>query len=282
MWHDLRRHSRKMGITFLLVLSILLSVLPAGVGNTAKSVALSISSPAQKLFYRFSLALAGMHDWFCSRAQLAGEKKELEAELLHLQNLWVRLQDELLQERLKVRALGAFKALPEADKFTPVVEAEVIGRDSSKLRESVVIDRGSAHGLEPGMPVVWGQALVGKLAVVAPWASQVQLLTDPEFKVSCYLLGSRARGLATGASRDGLTISYIGGKVKVMPGEMVLSSGEGGIFPKGLIVGYITGVEQPDLFKVVQLQPQAKLDRLEMVLILLQKKRSFDAGSKPK
>jgi rod shape-determining protein MreC len=194
----------------------------------------------------------------------------------------VRQQDELRKERLRKGAVSSFEQLSAAEDFTPIVEAEVIGGDSSKLRESVVIDRGSAHGLAAGMPVVWGQALIGKLTAVGPWASRVQLLTDPQFKVSCYLDKCRAHGLAEGVSKDDLTMSYIGGKVKVTPGEMVLSSGEGGIFPKGLIVGQVTEVEPAGLFQVVHLRPWAELDRLEMVLVLVRKKRSVELGSQPK
>ncbi len=275
MRHDFRRHSRKLGILLLAVVSVLLCLLPRSWIDNSRGVLLSALAPLQKPLYRFAHSLNQIPDWYVHRRYLIAKNRRLEAELARLRSLLVQQQDRFEKEKRKQQALSALARVVPSKHLVAIpaevvliVDGEVVAGDSAGWRQGVVIDRGSAHGLKPGLPVVWGEALVGKLAAVGPRASQVQLLTDPKFRVCCYLLKSRAQGIAAGAARSGLKVSYIPGKVEVAPGEMVLSSGLKGIFPKGLVVGRVTKVELAGPFQELYLEPQADLAGLEMVLVL--------------
>ena len=153
----------------------------------------------------------------------------------------------------------------------PAMAAVIIGEDSSSWFKTVVIDRGSVDGLREGMPVVANDGVVGQLVKVAAGSSRVLLLTDHASGIAAVVQRSRARGVVkgTGGGRCSLEFAQQDDDVKV--GDAIITSGIGGIFPKGLPIGEVTMVKKGEygIFQTVEVRPRVNLDRLEELLVIL-------------
>lgn len=148
---------------------------------------------------------------------------------------------------------------------------EVIGTDPNPYLRYVTISVGAQQGVKEGMPVVSGGAvLVGRIAQVGPRTSKVQLLTDLDSAVAALLQTSRATGLVVGQPDGTLRMEYIPQETSVITGDFVLTSGLGGVLPKGLLIGQVIEVQQMDyaLHQAAVVRPALDLSRLESVLII--------------
>lgn len=153
----------------------------------------------------------------------------------------------------------------------PYVPVRVIGRDPVGRAHIITIDKGSSSGLQLNMPLVTHNGLVGRIITVASNASKVLLITDPRSAVDSILQKSRFRLVAGGINGQKLETKYLSIDADPKEGEVVISSGLGGIFPKGLIVGYIADIDKKPtgLFTSAFIRPGADLEKLEEALVLL-------------
>lgn len=191
---------------------------------------------------------------------------ELEAENTRLQAENVQLRESESQLRILSGLVEYARSQPDAKYLT----ANLIGRDTSPLLAYLIFDRGSDDGVIKGMPVVTGAGLVGRVVEVSPRACKVQPITDPASAVAVRLQTSRESGIIVGQVGGGLEMQFITQQAKVSPGEVVLTSGLGGAFPAGVVVGTISAVQQLD-YEVLQkadVVPAVDLNRLEIVLII--------------
>lgn len=185
--------------------------------------------------------------------------------------------DRLMIENVRLREAELMLAdLREQLQFklaNPTYEllaAEVIGRDPSNLLHYVIIDRGAADGIAAGMPAVTARGLVGRVTTVYPNSARVLLLTDLASSVSALVQSSRTTGVVQGQGQRGLTMRYIEQSAQVQVGDVILTSGLGGNFPKGLVIGQVTAISRSDveMFQEVQVQSAVNFDRLERILIV--------------
>jgi rod shape-determining protein MreC len=194
-----------------------------------------------------------------------GELERLREENRRLQSELAR-QEELRQENRRLSWLLALRDEVQA----PTVAARVIAEDAANWSRTVVIDRGREHGIREGMPVLVVEGLVGRVIRTAPKQSRVLLLTDPSSAVAALDQQSRARGICRG---DGtaMRFDYAGRDERIEAGNAVVTSGTGGVFPRGLIVGRISRVDRSGdgMFQGVSVAPVTDLGRLEEVLVLL-------------
>ncbi len=157
---------------------------------------------------------------------------------------------------------------------SPSLAASVIGEDGSPWFKTLIIDRGAADGLQEGMPVIALDGVIGRLVKVAANSSRLLLLTDHASGIAAVVQRSRARGVVkgTGDGRCSLEFSLRDEDVKV--GDVVVTSGVGGGFPKGLNLGEVTMVKKGayGIFQTVDVQPTVNIARTEEVLVLLQQK----------
>jgi rod shape-determining protein MreC len=127
-----------------------------------------------------------------------------------------------------------------------LVAADVIGAGPDALTRTMEIDRGTADGVKPGMVVVTGAGLLGRVREAGPHAANVQTLADPQSRVNVYLSKSGLQGTLTGGpSALGLDIQHAIG-VSASAGDWVLTSGVGGSYPRGLVVGEIATITHRD------------------------------------
>lgn len=195
------------------------------------------------------------------------ENQRLKQQIRGLQYKYSNYKEiELDNKRLK-KLLG-FDIKPQL----PSLCAEVIALDSSNFSNTISINKGSNHGLDIDMPVICPQGVVGKIIKITPWASQVQLLIDGNSALAAMDQRSRVRGVVAGLGKHYCHLKYVDVRQDVAPGDIVITSGEEGIFPKGLTIGKIVSMRQNDpLLKEISLIPAANFQKLEQVLILLKK-----------
>jgi len=154
----------------------------------------------------------------------------------------------------------------------PALAASVIGEDGSPWFKTIVIDRGSVDGLKEGMPVLANDGVVGQLVKVAAGSSRVLLLTDHSSGIAAIVQRSRARGVVKGTGGGRCALDFTLHEEDVKVGDTVITSGIGGIFPKGLPVGEVTMVKKGEygIFQTVEIRPAVDVSQLEDVLVILQ------------
>jgi rod shape-determining protein MreC len=160
-----------------------------------------------------------------------------------------------------------------------VLSAEVIGKDPSPWFKTVLIDKGKNDGVETGMAVVVPKGIAGQITDVFANYSKVLLIIDHNSAVDALVQNDRARGIIKGGTAEQCFLKYVLRKHDIKIGDIVVSSGLDGVFPKGLAVGYVSGVIKPKsgIFQEVTVTPYVDFEKLEEVLIVLNlKKKEFE------
>jgi len=149
------------------------------------------------------------------------------------------------------------------------VAAHVVGRAPNYLANLLYVDRGSSSGILVDSPVLAGDGIVGRVILTSLHNSQVQLITNPDASIGAMIDKSRSPGVLKGSGDPLLALNYIGNTEQVEPGDIIVSSGLDGIYPKGLPVGRVVeSYKGKSVFRVIQVAPVADLLRIEEVLIL--------------
>ncbi|MDH3356798.1 MAG: rod shape-determining protein MreC [Desulfobacteraceae bacterium] len=160
-----------------------------------------------------------------------------------------------------------------------VLSAEVIGKDPSPWFKTVLIDKGENDGVETGMAVVVPKGIAGQVTDVSANYSKVLLIIDHNSAVDALVQNDRARGIIQGDAAGQCLFKYVLRKHDIKIGDIVVSSGLDGVFPKGLAVGYVSAVIKPKsgIFQDVTVSPYVDFEKLEEVLIVLNpKKQEFE------
>jgi len=229
---------------------------------------LQLTAPFQQLLDQSIETLADSWDhylWLVTTArendQLRTANRQLRARLDALEE--TRLANQRLRKLLDFKQSVNFNMLP----------AQVIAEDASSWFRTVVIDKGTRDGVREGLPVVVAEGVVGRTIQVAPYQSRVLLVTDASSAVAVLIQPTRSRAVCRGRG-DRLMLDYALRSEKVAAGDQVVTSGMGGVFPKGLRVGRVIEAERGNygLFQMVQVEPSVDFSRLEEVLVLLREK----------
>ncbi len=201
---------------------------------------------------------------------LRQRNRDLEAlvERLTVENLQLA---EMAAENATLRAFFRFaQANPAFDLRGGQIIARTLGVGASPYVQIILIDLGSRHGLRQGMPVVTDRGLVGRVTQVFPTGAEVLLLTDPTSAVNVMTQASRAPGVLKGRVGQLPIMDFIPLTAEIAVGEIVITSGLGGTFPKGIIAGQVVEVLRNDNqpFQQAVVQPTVDFDRLELVLVM--------------
>jgi rod shape-determining protein MreC len=192
--------------------------------------------------------------------------REYEAEVQQLRDLLGFVSDHQF-----VAPLGADIVSRDACETYPC--GEVVGTDPNPYLRIVTINVGTQQGVAVGMPVVSsGAALVGRIIEAGPRTAKLQLIVDANSAVAALIQSSRATGLVVGQPDGSLRMDYVpqGEDEVAAVGDIVLTSGLGGVVPKGLVVGQVAEVARADyeLFEPILVRPAVDFSRLEVVLVL--------------
>jgi rod shape-determining protein MreC len=201
-------------------------------------------------------------DWKSARRENAGLRAENER--LRVEALGV---EETRHENRRLRRLLALREqLPMA-----TLSGEVIAREGAGWVRALTVNRGRTDGVLQLTPVIVPEGLVGRVIRVRPGASVVQLLTDPVSTVGALVQRTRAEGLAEGDAAGQIRFKFMardGGGLAV--GDLVVTSGAGEVFPRGLPIGRVRSVEDKGsaLFHFAVLEPVVEFARLHEVLLI--------------
>jgi rod shape-determining protein MreC len=199
------------------------------------------------------------------------ENKQLKTRVDKLASLEAQVQ-KLEKDNKQLRdVLGEKKTLSD---FKPL-PATAIGRNPDQWNDIIVIDKGKINGIEQNMAVMTATGLVGKIKSVNQFSSTVQLLSalDPKNRISAYIQGeANAYGLVEGydAEKKQLLVKRIPYDAKVKKGQTVITSGLGGVFPAGLLIGTVESVktDQYGLNQTAYIKPGANFYDIEDVLVI--------------
>lgn len=224
-------------------------------------------SPVQRAATETGRSIRALWESLAELRQLRDENARLRAELEVLLGKVLRL-DDLEQENERLRTMLAFSPPPQYS----AVAARVVGRSMSNWFGTVEIDKGTAHGVTVNTPVVTQRGLVGRVVRVTSLTATVLLLTDPQSGVGAVVTRSREPGVLLGSASfaDTCSMRMFSRDADVVPGDAVLTSGLGGVFPRGLYIGQVlkTNRSEQGLLVTAIVVPSVDFGRLEEVFVL--------------
>ena len=147
--------------------------------------------------------------------------------------------------------------------------ARIISTSTDSWSRTVVIDRGSSSGLAIGMPVTNSSGAIGQIIECGPTSATVRLIADENSSVSALVQSSRAQGVLKGSAGGTLHLTLIATDQSVSVGDSVVTSGLGGVYPKGLPLGRVLSVKNDgDLYYTIVVEPPSSAESFEEVLVI--------------
>ncbi len=231
---------------------------------------LQLTTPVQRLVdsatERFIEANGSLRDL----RDLRERNRQLETLVDQLMIENVRLKGAEAQNEDLRRKLAFAEAYPQYVLRAAEVRGRVIGYEPNNFMSVLIVDIGRRDGVRKGMPVVTERGLVGHIHTVgANWA-KVLLIVDPSSSVAALVQSSRAPGLVSGRLGKDLVMDYVPQEDAVSVGDVILTSGMSGNYPKELLIGQVLEVEQRDIdpFQRAVIRPSVNFERLETVLVI--------------
>jgi rod shape-determining protein MreC len=262
----------------LLVLFMLLFVSFVMMGFSQKKITIQFKSLAFSVLYPFQYvgvsSITLTKDFFTS----IKNNRELKEELRQARGLleeYKRTQfefEEIKRENERLRRLIGFQTELEYD----TVIAEIVAKSPQNFYKTLIVNRGKNSGVQKWMPVVAYQdgtkCVVGKVIDVQPFSARIQPLVEQTSYIGAMLKDSRYSGLLVGQSplSENCLLQYIDRRVEIKFGDVVVTSGMGGVFPKGIIIGEVVSVSKKryGIFQEAVVEPKVDMGRLEEVYII--------------
>jgi rod shape-determining protein MreC len=237
-------------------------------GSSWSSAVLELVTPLQKTL---ELPVDFVRESFASYLALVDLRQQNE----RLEGRISELEEENLQFREALVASGRLEriAAMREDFEVPMRPSEVVGQDVSPWFRSVLLDRGRSHGVRSGMPVVTDRGVVGLITATTGHAARSMLLLDRQSAVDGIVQRSRARGIVRGTGTQQLELVFVVRGDDVQVGDVVITSGVGGVYPKGLRLGQVMSVDVDEnhLLHSARLEPAVDFGRLEQVFVMLRR-----------
>ena len=229
---------------------------------------LKTGSSLEKKYHDFREGLKTLDQLELANKQLIISTKELSAINQTLRGL--EAENNQLRKALQYRERAIFSLKP----------ARIISRDSSTWHNKIIIDRGAKDGLDVGgdQPVLTENGLVGKTTVVADHSAVVVLISDETCKVAATVEGTSAQGIVKGERISNGTIpevglNFISKQTRLQPGQNIFTSGTGGVFPSGVLIGRVKEFKVRELDGHASITPAVDLATLEDVFVVIGKTR---------
>lgn len=267
---------------FLTILIIILVVFFAA-RNDSKSVLnmlfVNVLSPVQTQITNLGNWVGSKKDYLASMSNVYEENQSLKNEIqeLNSKNIYT---GEVWAENQRLKGLLNYK---QDNPRLNLVAAKIIGISPGRTRTEIIINRGRAQGLKENMPVVAANGLVGTVSMLYDNSAKVSLLSHMESAVGGVVQrsASRAVGIVNGEVVDDnyLKFAKLQRDADVQVGDMIITSGLGGVYPKGIIIGEVIKVANEDtgLLKYAVVKPRVDFSNLEEVLVLTNAAPGMDA-----
>lgn len=231
-----------------------------------RKMVLEVAAPVENLI---NTSLTALHDAWKRYLFLVGMEDE---------NRKLRRENALLARQLNQYREGYMEGMRlqrlldiKSSFQTETLAARVIDRKHTSLFKTILINKGTSEGLRVGFPVLADKGIVGRIIETSWHASRVLLLIDENSNIDALIQRSRAQGMLQGAGSSGCNLKYISRVEEVQPGDVVVTAGLAGVFPKGLLLGVVSGVSRKEggLFQKIEVAPAVDFSRLEEVLAVL-------------
>ena len=214
----------------------------------------SVASTFKNLWYSYISLIDVNEENKLLRQQLLDMEEKMNQ---HIENSvqFLRLRDQLLFASKKI---------------TEKIFAEIIGESADNNHDISLINRGSNQLVQRNYVVLRKEGLVGRIQSVSPFQSSVQLITDHRSRVSALIQRNRIRGLIYGTHK-GLEMRQINQHANIKIGDRIISSGLGGLYPKGLLIGWVKEIrrQKHELFKTAILDSAVDFNQIEEVFVIV-------------
>ncbi len=255
-----------------LILLTLFGVLALAFTRGGRSEALR--GPGLTVLSPLFSATDGVTDIFGNFATFIGNVGRLDEENRGLRTQVAELERQIDQLREAGQENQSLRGLLGYQRENPgrqYLASRVIAHDPSSMVNAVIIDRGTEQGVQKGMAVVAERGIVGQVQEAYGKVAKVLLTTDVSSTVTGIVQRSRVQGVVTGKADGTLSMQFVSKESDILVGDLIVTSGLGGGFPKGLAIGQVKKVtsNDQDLFKDVILVPTSQVNTLEGVLVIL-------------
>lgn len=265
-----RRGGSGRTLAACVVVSIVLFTLSCRLGDEGPIAAVrgafqTVTMPVRYLGATVSTPFQGLGNIVTNLTADQATLSELQAE-----NEQLRARNaELEEDAQTAERLRSLLELQNVSDLTSTA-AHIISGSSDSWGTTVTIDKGSASGLSTGMPVTSASGVIGQIVECGPASSTVRMITDENSSVSAMVQSSRAQGMLTGSVTGQLSLTLIGTDQQIGVGDVIVTSGLGGVFPKGLPLGEVTSVENNPgaLYLDVVVEPYFHTENYEEVLVI--------------
>jgi rod shape-determining protein MreC len=269
-FHLFRRYGLLVFIVLLLLFALVLMSLRAKQREGVEffdALLMEICSPFQKAATLVIKTVQGTFTQYVYLVNLEKENRMFKQKIAELQEENHRMKEmKLTNERL--RQLLQFR-----ERNSPsMIGAEVIGQDPSSWFKSVTIDKGERDRVKKGMAVISPAGVIGQILKTAPHYATVLLLTDYNSAIDSIVQRTRAKAIVEGKGENRCQLKYLRRAEEVAVGDVVVTSGLGGNFPKGLMVGEIKKVDKKGhgVFQYAELVPSVDMTQLEEVFVIME------------
>ena len=225
----------------------------------------TVTMPVRYLGATVSAPFQGLGNIFTNLTADQATLSELQAENDELRARNVELEEDAesaqrLQDLLDLRDTNNLQS----------TAARIISGSTDSWSSTVTLDKGASDGLAVGMPVTSSSGVVGQIVECGPTTSTVRMLVDENSSISAMVQSSRAQGMLTGSVTGEVRLALVRTNQEVAVGDVVITGGLGGVFPKGLPVGEVTSVESNpgDLYLTIVVEPYARAETYEEVLVI--------------
>jgi rod shape-determining protein MreC len=252
----------------LVVVGLVLDEL--GALTPLEGVFLQLTTPIQRMASGLTGQAVDTSTTWRDLRDLRSRNRQLEGLVDQLMIENVRLNEFEAQNEDLRKKLNFAETHPEYMIKAAEVRGRVIGSEPNNFMSILIIDIGKRQGIGKGMPVVTERGLAGHIHSVGTNWAKVLLIIDPSSSVAAMTQSMRAPGIVSGRLGRDLVMDYIPQEEQVAVGDVILTSGMGGSYPKALVIGQVTEVHQRDIeaFQRAVVHPSVNFGRLETVLVI--------------
>ncbi|MEN6375825.1 MAG: rod shape-determining protein MreC [Smithella sp.] len=259
-------------IVFIVVLLVIILIVfscnlkQKSSGGLVSKVVFEVAAPVQNVF---NASLKSVSDAWYRYLFLVGieeENRNLKKKIDNMKSQFILYQEGYLEAQ-RLRSLLALKDNSDFD----FVVARVIGRGQTALSQTILINKGTAHGINAGLPVMAGPGLVGRIINASWHSAKVLPLIDENSNIDVCVQRTRTQGIIRGAGSRGCILKYIAKTQDVQEGDVIITSGIGGVFPKGIMIGRVSRIDRLEsgLFWKIYVAPVIDFSKLEEVAVLI-------------
>ncbi|HEV8659270.1 MAG TPA: rod shape-determining protein MreC [Thermoanaerobaculia bacterium] len=263
---------RRPTLLFIVVLSLLFILMSFSsrtryIGETRtlfERTVMTLFSPVPKMVNWIGSAASDMFHGYLDMRRAVNENLELHRKVAALTTENLKLRQSATDLR-RLRSLLGYADQVNLDTSM----AQAIMLDTSGRFKSIIIDHGSAAGLEVNDAVVNANGLIGRVVLTTKDMAKVQLVTDSNSSVGALIERTRRQGVVRGDGRGGAEMNDVPALADVVPGDRVLTAGIDGVYPKGIPLGVVVKADQgPNLFKNILVKPSVDFGSIEEVIVI--------------